>query len=212
MPFHRKSATFAPISEELKRTGLTTHQAADKVGRSVAWVKSHATDLGGVVTRNGYRFPAEISLERVSEKITLRTRMTSPSVVKEERDGQNARKVFELLDKGVPTREIVKQTSLPAKRVLDIAKEWIACGLFDQNELAIVHDRRRPAPPSLPGTPGTMVVFSPPPVETISKEEMTPEEQNLIPVKRESVRERIAILRREIETGAIDVAPEGETT
>lgn len=153
--------------EEHQALILTTHQAADKVGRSAAWVKQHATDLGGRLINGAYRFPAEITIDRVKERITLKTRLASPSVIKEQVEGENAAKVFELLDQGISTREIIKQLRLPPRVVAAFAEAWIEAGKFDDKELAIIHGRRDPDPSTVesstnpPSTPQGIEFIAP---------------------------------------------------
>lgn len=133
--------------------GLTTIQAAKQLGMSVPWIKLHAADLGGVLTRAGYRFPAEITLERVSEKITLSQSRSQAIPDKEKRYGELARKVFAALDLNKPTREIVIELGEPPAKILAIAKEWIDCGRFDGTTLAVIHGQKQPAVEALPVSP-----------------------------------------------------------
>lgn len=121
---------------------------------SVPWVKLHAIELGGILTRQGYRFPQDITIERVAEKITVHStsqgRRFPKGAEREAHEGEIAQKVFALLDKGVPTREIVKELSLPPEKVRHLAQDWIACGQFDATTLAVVHGHREPPKPPPP--------------------------------------------------------------
>ena len=136
--------------------GISTVEAARRTGMSVPWIKLHAADLGGRKTGRGhYKFPPDITLERIREKMVIRaSHKISTAFAKEEHDGDIAQKVFDALDRAVPTREIVKQFGITPGKVRELAREWIACGKFDENELAIIHGKREPEPPSSPSGNG----------------------------------------------------------
>src|SRR5271167_835578 len=73
----------------VSKKGLTTFQAAQRLGVSQSWIKLHVDDLGGRLTRKGYRFPPEITLERVTEKVTIRaSTKTANTFAKEDREGE----------------------------------------------------------------------------------------------------------------------------
>jgi hypothetical protein len=128
--------------------GISTVEAARRTGMSVPWIKLHAADLGGRKTGRGhYKFPPDITIERVREKMVIRaSHKTATAFAKEAHDGDIAQKVFDALDRAIPTREIVKQFGITPGKVRQLAQEWIMCGKFDENELAIIHGKREPPP------------------------------------------------------------------
>lgn len=157
---HETTATDPSLASELEADegqnahGLTTMQAAQKLGRSPAWVKNYAHLLGAKLTRRGYRFPADITIER-TEKLSIgaRPRVNGSHPSKDLRDGDTAARVFAELDKGTPTREIVQRLMVPPEKVRALAREWIECGRFDASELAVIHGQKDPPPPPKPLEP-----------------------------------------------------------
>jgi hypothetical protein len=143
-----------PVRSEGTSSTLTTIQAAQRLGMSVAWVKLHAKDLGGDLTPDGYRFPAsELSIERVTEKITFKRHATA-QYEREEREAEQARAVFQMLDEGVSLGDIIKALPIVPPRAETIRDQWIKIRAHDENVLAVVQGRKVP-PPAPPVTPET---------------------------------------------------------
>lgn len=129
--------------------GLTTIEAAQRLGMSVPWVKLHAHELGGRLTRRGYRFPTEVTFERTTEKVTMRPHTKAAQVVaKEDREGDFTRRAFPLLDGGMTTRALAVELGITGEKARQLSAEWIKCGQYDENVLAVVHGRREPARPA----------------------------------------------------------------
>lgn len=121
---------------------LTTMEAAARLHMSPQWVKLHAREIGGRWTPRGYRFPAEITVETVKQKITLRHTVKTRGIAEQnEYTGDIARQVFAALDQGIPTRRIVQELRLQPEKVRALAEEWIKCGQFDENVLMKIHGR-----------------------------------------------------------------------
>lgn len=172
-------------------TALTTHQAAKRLNRSIAWVKLHADELGGVLTRRGYRFPTDITIERVTaangaikETLTL----TSAHTRARQEDVAVTRRVFALLDQGIPTRLIIQQVDVTPERLRALAQEWIRCGQFDENQLAIVHGQKEaPRPGTV--TPPAQVPIDLPKIELPEIPKRDIDEQALTEAARARVRD-----------------------
>ncbi len=140
----------AGAEEVPEHRALTTQETALKLGMSVPWVKLHASELQGRLTRKGYRFPPDLTIERVRETVTLRSQRGQAVRTAEQGEGELARKVFDRLDHGVATREIVKELGITPEKVRQLAQEWIKCGRFDEDVLDVVHGRREPPRPASP--------------------------------------------------------------
>ena len=129
-----------PAPERVR--ALTTTEVAARIGMSPQWVKLHAKEIGGRWTPRGYRYPAEITIETVKQRVTLRHTVKTRGIIDQESHaGELARQVFAALDARTPTRVIVQQLRIPPETVRRLAEEWIKCGQFDENVLTKIHGR-----------------------------------------------------------------------
>jgi hypothetical protein len=114
---------------------LTTPEVAEHLGRSVAWVKKHATELGGRIVDGAYRFPS-IAVERrrtTTEKITLAgaPRASEPEV------GRRSAAVLARLEAGERVVDIAVALEEPADFVLKVRESWLRAHHADGEGLVI---------------------------------------------------------------------------
>lgn len=177
---------------------LAVHKAAEQLGMSPAWVRLHARELGGELTPKGWLFPATITLERVTERVTI-GRHTQVRLEHERHEGAIAADVFQMLNGGSTLGEIVIALQLNPTKVIDLTKLWVKCGALSENELAVIQGRRpSPAPlaqspASASGAPKTQEV-----PEAHGVVEM-PEIPAVDPIRQERERSDIASLLAEVE-------------
>ena len=131
----------SPFDIAPSSTGLTTTQVAARLGMSIPWVKLHAKELGGKLTRRGYIFSEDVTLERVTERVTV-GRHAQVRLEKDRHEGAIAADVFEMLNNGALLGEIVIGLKLHPTRVLELTKLWVKCGQLSENELAVIQGRR----------------------------------------------------------------------
>jgi|HubBroStandDraft_1064217.scaffolds.fasta_scaffold64354_2 hypothetical protein len=105
---------------------LTTVEVSQHLGRSLAWVKRHAHELGGRLVGGAYHFPS-IEVERrrtTTERITLGGGPKAESA----RDvGALAAKVFALLRSKAAPDEIVERLEADPATVRALCEEWAKC-------------------------------------------------------------------------------------
>lgn len=190
----RKAGGVKPLRQD-GTGGLTAIQVARRLGMSVPWVKLHTPELRGRKTKQGYRYPANLTIEKVREVLNFKSyngKRVTPT--KDDVASETARIIFAELRKGTTTAQIVERFGYHPKVVREYAAEWVRCGQFDNHDFAIIHGRRQPDAPA-------PVVFSPPTANVgdaarPSSEETSPP----VPAARPSVTERLVALRREIES------------
>jgi len=112
---------------------LTKAEAASRLRKSVAMV-TKLTDRGYLhpVLRNGVRLFALAEVEALARPgrrpspwlaSPSKSRSTKASVARRT-EGEEAARVFRLIDHGVSLREIVMRTRVPPHRVRDLYREW----------------------------------------------------------------------------------------
>lgn len=195
----RKSGGLKPLQKN-GTGGLTAIQVARRLGMSVPWVKLHTPELRGRKTKQGYRYPANITAEKVREVLNFKAYKTNQRVAptKDAVASETARTIFAELRKGTTTAQIVERFGYHPKVVREYAAEWVRCGQFDNHDFAIIHGRRQP------DAPAPVMVNPPAATEAARPPSEVPVEQ-ITPAGRPSVTERLAALRHELETS------EGET-
>lgn len=167
------------VADEVEAEVLTTEELARLKKVSVATVDR---------ARRSGALPAELRgrqwvfRKTVLEMELRRQGVHTSAITQVNHAGIAAQQIFELLDKKMPTREIVQRLALHPATVLAVAKDWIACGAFNQNELAVIHgDKALPVlvpswappssipppdtgaePPNIPSTPPIDIPSEPP--------------------------------------------------
>lgn len=173
---------------------LAVHKAAEQLGMSPAWVRLHARELGGELTPKGWLFPETITLERVTERVTI-GRHTQVRLEHERHEGSIAADVFEMLNGGSTLGEIVIALQLHPKKVLELTNLWVRCGQASENELAVIQGRR--APPGVPAVSSAPATKSTGPATPLEQIEM-PEIPGVDPIRQERDRVDIASLLDEV--------------
>ena len=104
---------------------LTTHEVAEQLGRSLAWVKRHARELGGRLIDGAYQFPT-VAIERrrtTTERITLGG---GPSQLgREQVEGERDARVVAALENGRTVAQIVVAERVPIETVLRLRTTWL---------------------------------------------------------------------------------------
>jgi hypothetical protein len=102
---------------------LTTPEVAQHLGRSLAWVKRHARELGGHIVDGAYQFPT-LAIERrrtTTERITL-----GGPPAKETDVGPRAAAIYRRLEEGQSTSQIVRELEEAPEFVAKTRAQWLA--------------------------------------------------------------------------------------
>lgn len=115
---------------------LTTRDVAQRLSKSLAWVKSHARELGGTIVAGAYVFPS-VEIERrrtvtTSERFTLGgQRAPEPPDL-----GRRAAAVLERLETGAQAVRIAIELQEPPDFVLRVREQWLRAHAADREGLA----------------------------------------------------------------------------
>jgi hypothetical protein len=127
---------------------LTTHDVAQRLSKSLAWVKKHARELGGTIVDGAYQFPS-VEIERrrtvtTSEKFTLGgQRAAEPPDL-----GRRAAAVLERLETGAQAVRIAIELQEPPDFVLRVREQWLRAHAADREGLAFTCECGAPSHPA----------------------------------------------------------------
>ncbi len=121
-------------------------EVSRRLGRSEAWTRRHARELGGKLVKGAWHFAA-FEIERrvatsTTEKITFGRPRGEPDV------GERAAAIFEMLEERRSTSEIVRALREPPAFVAKMRDEWLAGYRADRAGLEFVCGCGQPSDPS----------------------------------------------------------------
>jgi hypothetical protein len=134
-------ATAALVSVADERSALTTPQAAERLGRSLAWVKRHARELGGHIEAGVWRFPpdviAQVAIERETSTIRQKITFAAGPGGRDFNVGPRSAAVLERLERGEQTVRIAIELQEAPDFVLKVREQWVRAHVADRERVIL---------------------------------------------------------------------------
>jgi hypothetical protein len=122
-PIVRDRKPPGPKPDDVELIG--TAQVAKIIGRSPAWVKEHAQELGARMVGGDWRYPvAEV---RYRAQVVREADAAKASRRPEPGAGERAAAIFERLEEGQSQSRIVRELREPPEFVARVREQWLAC-------------------------------------------------------------------------------------
>lgn len=108
---------------------LTTRDVAQQAGKSIAWVKKHAREIGGRIVDGAWQFPPEALSIAIERRTTTSEKITIGGAAPDRAHGRGvlAARAFALFAKLTALENVVVELEADPATVRALFDQWLAC-------------------------------------------------------------------------------------